>query len=72
MLLPLPKVFFLSLQRKKIISRQKISHNMSGLASKQQSLKIFEKLKTKQANKVSCSPIPRYPLDHLCNLSTIC
>lgn len=26
---------------------------MSGLASKQQSLKIFEKLKTKQANKVS-------------------
>jgi len=45
---------------------------MSGLASKQQSLKIFEKLKTKQANKVSCSPIPRYPLDHLCNLSTIC
>lgn len=26
---------------------------MSGLATKQQSLKIFEKLKAKQANKVS-------------------
>jgi uncharacterized protein YjhX (UPF0386 family) len=26
---------------------------MSGLATKQQSLKIFDKLKTKQANKVS-------------------
>ena len=26
---------------------------MSGLATKQQSLKLFEKLKTKQANKVS-------------------
>jgi len=26
---------------------------MSGLASKQESLKIFEKLKTKQANKAS-------------------
>lgn len=32
---------------------------MSGLATKQQSLKIFEKLKTKPANKVSASlPFP--------------
>ncbi len=28
--------------------------NMSGLATKQQSLKIFEKLKSKPANKVGC------------------
>lgn len=29
---------------------------MSGLATKQESLKIFEKLKTKQANKVRYPP----------------
>ena len=32
---------------------------MSGLASKQQSLKIFEKLKSKSANKVS-EPLPPF------------
>jgi hypothetical protein len=32
------------------------SPTMSGLASKQQSLKLFEKLKTKQANKASSAP----------------
>lgn len=35
----------------------KITVTMSGLATKQQSLKIFEKLKTKPANKVS-APLP--------------
>jgi hypothetical protein len=37
---------------------------MSGLATKQQSLKIFDKLKSKQANKVcSCGATHRIVLD---------
>jgi ADP-ribosylation factor GTPase-activating protein 2/3 len=37
---------------------------MSGLATKQQSLKIFEKLKSKPANKVSPPPLLAAPSEH--------
>jgi hypothetical protein len=39
---------------------------MSGLATKQQSLKIFEKLKTKPANKASQHRTMRVHTDTLC------